>query len=113
MATSWAEMSSAARETLVSEQTANARRSSWVWAVHSRRVCDSSEIEGTRNSIRADAAVLGGGAFGDLQRGEGLAGAAGHDQLAAVVAGGEAVEDGVDRLLLVRACFVRLGWGER
>lgn len=53
IATSWMLTSSAERDTLVSEQTANARRSSWVCAVHSRRVCESREIDGTANRMRA------------------------------------------------------------
>ncbi|CKM69207.1 Uncharacterised protein [Mycobacterium tuberculosis] len=58
------------------------------------------------------AAVVGGDALGDLERGERLAGAAGHDQLAAIVAHREPAEHRVDRLLLVRPQLVAFGRGQ-
>lgn len=95
IATSWMLTSSAERDTLVSEQTANARRSSWVCAVHSR----SLREQGDRRHREQDAgvaAVLQCCTFSDLQSRESLTGTAGHDQLAAVAPLLEAGEDIVD-----------------
>ena len=55
--------------------------------------------------------VAAGDFFGDLQRGEGLAGAAGHDQLASVFAR-QAEENALDRFLLMRA-RIELGLEDR
>lgn len=65
--------------------------------------------QGDRRNQEEDArraAIVGGGAFSDLECGEGLAGAAGHDQLAALVAGGEPAEHRVDGLFLMRSRLV-------
>ena len=61
---------------------------------HSRSDWDSSEIDGTKNSTAPPAPTYRSASRSD---GKSLAGAAGHDQLAAVVVL-EAGHDGVDRL---------------
>ena len=58
------------------------------------------------------ATVLGCSALGDLERGERLAGAARHDQLAAVVAGGETREHLLDRGGLMRTRLVTGRFGD-
>ena len=66
-------MSSAARDTFVSEQTANARRSSCDWAVHSRSVWDTRD--GRYQKQHACPSLVGlGELFAEFQRGERLAG---------------------------------------
>lgn len=86
--------------TLPLEPSAKERSGAAASAFHARRVWESRAIEGTRKREEDAPAPVLGESLGDAQGGEGLARAAGHDELAAV-RGFQAADDGVQRLPLV------------